>query len=271
MRSAAGWARFRRSGTRCSCPPARSRSSSASIPTGELASVYEPDLAIVSSLPAFAAALRHVGAIAPRWRDWLAEARADYEANLRHEPMEGPVDLGEIMAFLRRRCPPTPSRPAAPGTTPSGRIASPSSRSTGRRFVRVAVRWGTASRLRSRRSSSTRIGRAVLHGRRRLRDELPRAATAVQYELPIVILLVNNGMYATIRMHQERQYPGRVSGTDLRNPDFIALAEAYGAFGERVERTADFERRSRARSSLGSPRCSSSPSIRSGSAPRPAQ
>jgi acetolactate synthase-1/2/3 large subunit len=69
----------------------------------------------------------------------------------------------------------------------------------------------------------------------------PELATAVQYELPIVILLVNNGMYATIRMHQERLYPGRVSGTDLRNPDFVALAEAYGAFGERVERTEDFE------------------------------
>jgi acetolactate synthase-1/2/3 large subunit len=69
----------------------------------------------------------------------------------------------------------------------------------------------------------------------------PELATAVQYELPIVILLVNNGMYATIRMHQERQFPGRVIGTDLENPDFPALARAYGAHGERVERTADFE------------------------------
>jgi acetolactate synthase-1/2/3 large subunit len=69
----------------------------------------------------------------------------------------------------------------------------------------------------------------------------PELATAVQYDLPIVLLLVNNGMYATIRMHQERQFPGRVIGTDLENPDFVALAEAYGAFGERVERTEDFE------------------------------
>ena len=69
----------------------------------------------------------------------------------------------------------------------------------------------------------------------------PEFATAVQYELPIVVLLVNNGMYATIRMHQERQFPGRVIGTDLVNPDFAALAQAYGGFGERVERTADFE------------------------------
>ena len=124
----------------------------------ELASVYEPDLAIVSSLPAFAAALRHVGATAPRWRDWLAEARADYEANLRHEPMEGPVDLGEIMAFLRRRLPADAIQTCGAGnyTVWAHRFAEFSS--TGRRFVRGAVRWGTALRLRSRRSSSTRIG-----------------------------------------------------------------------------------------------------------------
>ena len=65
-------------------------------------------------------------------------------------------------------------------------------------------------------------------------------ATAVQYELPIVVLVVNNGMYGTIRMHQERHYPGRVSGTDLVNPDFARYAEAFGAHGEVVERTAEF-------------------------------
>jgi acetolactate synthase-1/2/3 large subunit len=69
----------------------------------------------------------------------------------------------------------------------------------------------------------------------------PEFATAVQYGLPIVVLLVNNGMYATIRMHQERQFPGRVIGTDLENPDFPALAQAYGGHGERVGRTEDFE------------------------------
>jgi acetolactate synthase-1/2/3 large subunit len=65
-------------------------------------------------------------------------------------------------------------------------------------------------------------------------------ATAVQYELDPIILLVNNGMYGTIRMHQERQYPGRVHGTELNSPDFAAYARAFGAHGETVERTADF-------------------------------
>jgi acetolactate synthase-1/2/3 large subunit len=65
-------------------------------------------------------------------------------------------------------------------------------------------------------------------------------ATAVHRRLGVIVLLVNNNMYGTIRMHQERHYPGRVVGTDLWNPDFAALARAYGAHGEVVERTADF-------------------------------
>jgi acetolactate synthase-1/2/3 large subunit len=65
-------------------------------------------------------------------------------------------------------------------------------------------------------------------------------ATAVQHEAAVVVLVVDNGMYGTIRMHQERHFPGRVSGTDLRNPDFAALAVAFGAHAERVERTTDF-------------------------------
>jgi acetolactate synthase-1/2/3 large subunit len=65
-------------------------------------------------------------------------------------------------------------------------------------------------------------------------------ATAVQFGAPIVVLVVNNGMYGTIRMHQEREYPARVSGTELKNPDFAAYARAFGGHGETVERTADF-------------------------------
>ena len=65
-------------------------------------------------------------------------------------------------------------------------------------------------------------------------------ATAAQYRLNVIVLVVNNNMYGTIRMHQEREFPGRVIGTELRNPDFVALAKAYGAHGERVERTTDF-------------------------------
>jgi acetolactate synthase-1/2/3 large subunit len=65
-------------------------------------------------------------------------------------------------------------------------------------------------------------------------------ATAVQYDLPFVVVLADNGTYGTIRMHQEREYPGRVVATDLKNPDFAAYARAFGGFGITVEKTADF-------------------------------
>jgi acetolactate synthase-1/2/3 large subunit len=65
-------------------------------------------------------------------------------------------------------------------------------------------------------------------------------ATAIQYDRPVIVVVVDNGMYGTIRMHQEREYPGRVSATALRNPDFAALARSYGGHGETVRRTEDF-------------------------------
>jgi acetolactate synthase-1/2/3 large subunit len=65
-------------------------------------------------------------------------------------------------------------------------------------------------------------------------------ATAVQYELPVVVVVCDNASYGTIRMHQERHFPGRVIATDLRNPDFAAYARAFGGFGVTVNKTADF-------------------------------
>ena len=65
-------------------------------------------------------------------------------------------------------------------------------------------------------------------------------ATAVQYDAPFITIVADNGMYGTIRMHQEREYPGRISATELRNPDFPAYARAFGGFGVSVERTEDF-------------------------------
>jgi acetolactate synthase-1/2/3 large subunit len=65
-------------------------------------------------------------------------------------------------------------------------------------------------------------------------------ATAVQERLPVIMLVVNNEMYGTIRLHQERRYPGRPFATDLVTPDFAALARSYGAYAETVERTDDF-------------------------------
>jgi acetolactate synthase-1/2/3 large subunit len=78
-------------------------------------------------------------------------------------------------------------------------------------------------------------------------------ATAVQYELPIVFLIVDNGIYGTIRMHQEREYPGRIVATALRNPDFAAYARAFGGHGATVERTEDFAAAFAAAARVGKP------------------
>ena len=144
---------------------------------GQLGRVYEPDLAIAATLPEAAAALLALEPVEPRWRDWTAAARADYERNLEHEPMEGDVDLGEIMAFLRRRLPGDAIQTCGAGNfTGAGRIASPGSRSSERRRARDPARWATGSRRQSRRSSiHPAARRRVLHRRRRLRDELARA------------------------------------------------------------------------------------------------
>jgi acetolactate synthase-1/2/3 large subunit len=208
----------------------------------ELGLVYEPSLAITSSLPVFAAALRDLGARAPRWQDWARDARADYEANLRSEPMEGPVDLGAVMGFLRERLPADAIQTTGAGnfTVWAHRFAEFARYGTQLCPRSGSMGYGIAAAVAAKLVHPDRIA-LCFTGDGDFVMSSPELATAVQHELPIVILLVNNGMYATIRMHQERVFPGRVVGTDLVNPDFPALARAYGAHGERVERTEDFE------------------------------
>jgi acetolactate synthase-1/2/3 large subunit len=78
-------------------------------------------------------------------------------------------------------------------------------------------------------------------------------ATAIMYDLPIIVIVADNGIYGTIRMHQERDYPGRVSATLLTNPDFGAYARAFGGFGATVERTEDFADEFKAARGSGKP------------------
>ncbi len=151
------------------------------------------------------------------------------------------VDLGEIMAFLRERLPGDAVQTCGAGNftvwahrfaefTQFGTQACPRSGSMG---------YGLPAAVAAQLVHPDRIV-VCFTGDGDFVMSSPELATAVQYRLPIVILLVNNGMYATIRMHQERTYPRRVIGTDLQNPDFPALARAYGAHGERVGQTGDF-------------------------------
>ncbi|PWB60038.1 MAG: thiamine pyrophosphate-binding protein [Bradyrhizobiaceae bacterium] len=209
----------------------------------ELGRVYRPHLAINASPTAFAAALE--GLQPPneiRWRDQAKSAHDDYLAwTEAATAMPGAVNLGEIMVWLRGVLPPDSILCNGAGNFSGwlhrfyrfrrfGTLLGPTSGSMGY-GVPAAI---AAKRLYPERTVFCLAGDGdfLMNGQ--------EFATAVQYDLPITVAIVDNGMYGTIRMHQEREYPGRVIGTALRNPDFAAYAKAFGGFGATVERTADF-------------------------------
>jgi len=208
----------------------------------ELGRVYQAALPINAGMAAFAAAARALGPIAHGARaGWTEGGRRDYLAHIAPTATPGAVQMGEIMATLNDRLP-----PEAFVTNGAGNYSA-----WPNRFYRYRA---FPSQL-APTSGSMGYGTPAAIAAKLVHPERPvvafagdgcflmngqELATAVQYELPIVILVIDNGMYGTIRMHQEREFPSRVSGTDLRNPDFAALARAYGAVGETVETTADF-------------------------------
>ncbi len=208
----------------------------------ELGRVYTPALGIASSPDTFALALSALPPLEPGGREeGTRQGRQDYLDNLRSLPMPGDLDMGAVMATVRARLPAD-----AIFTNGAGNFSvwahrfyefrtyptqlAPTSGAMG-----YGVPAAVAAKLLHPERDVVAIagdGDFLMTG-----QEL---ATAVQFDAAIVVLVVNNGMYGTIRMHQERHYPGRVSGTDLVNPDFAALAEAFGAHGAVVERTEDF-------------------------------
>ena len=209
----------------------------------ELGRVYQAELPINAGMPEFAAAAKALATVdAKAWQTWTAQARADFERWQEPTPMPGAVNLAEIMAILNRRMP-----PETIVTNDAGNFAiwvHRFYRYTGFRTQLAptsgAMGYGVPSAVAAKLVHPDRPVLAFCGdgGFMMTGQEL---ATAVQYDLPIVVLVINNGMYGTIRMHQEREYPGRISGTGLRNPDFPALARAYGAHGELVTTTAEFE------------------------------
>jgi acetolactate synthase I/II/III large subunit len=208
----------------------------------EVGRVYRPALGIVAGGPQTAAALRALEPLdGSRWAERTAAARADYLDNLRHPPARGDVDLGEVMALLRDRLPDD-----AILTNGAGNFSIWAHRFYEFRRYRTclaptsgAMGYGVPAAVAA---AAVRPGRPVvcIAGDGDFLMSGQELATAVQHELPIVVLVVDNGMYGTIRMHQEREFPGRVSGTELVNPDFAAYARSFGALGEAVERTGDF-------------------------------
>ncbi len=210
---------------------------------GELGRVYEPDLAIVSDLTEMGEALRRLLPLdSSAWREWTASARADYLANLEHQPMPGDVDLGEVMAFLRRRLPEDAILTSGAGNFTIWAHRFYEFRRCGTQLAprSGAMGYGLPAALAAKALHPDRLV-VCLAGDGDFMMAASELATAVQYELPVIVLVVDNRMYGTIRMHQERLYPGRVIGTDLVNPDFAALARSFGCHGETVERTEEVE------------------------------
>jgi acetolactate synthase-1/2/3 large subunit len=209
----------------------------------ELGRLYRPHLAINAAPTAFAAALE--GLQPPNeipWSDGTPVAHADYLAwTATPNPQPSDVNLGEIIVWLREHLPPD-----AIICSGAGNFASWIHRYYRfRRFVTHigptsgSMGYGVPAAVAMKRANPDRTvvcvagdGDFLMNGQ--------EFATAVQYELPIVIVLADNASYGTIRMHQEREYPGRVVATDLKNPDFADYARAFGGFGVRVENTADF-------------------------------
>ena len=154
----------------------------------ELGRVYLPDLAIAATLPEAAGALVALDPVEPRWRDWTAAARADYEATLVHESMEGDVDLGEIMAFLRSRPSGRRSADVRPETSRSGRTLGRFTQFGTPAYPRsVSIGYGLPAAVAAQLVHPDHVSSA--YGRRRLRHQLARARDGRTVELPIVILL----------------------------------------------------------------------------------
>jgi acetolactate synthase-1/2/3 large subunit len=212
----------------------------------ELNRVYQADLAINATMNAAARSLEVLTAPPELpWTAWTEAAHADYEANLVPQPLPGNIDMPAIVALLQKHLPAD-----AVLTNGAGNFAS----WTHRFFRHHGLAKGVKTQLAPTAGSMgygvpAGIAANLLTGRVALTmagdgDFLMNGqelATAAQFGGKSIIVLLNNGMFGTIRMHQEREYPQHVHGTGLANPDFVALARAYGWQGTRITQTSEFE------------------------------
>ena len=189
-------------------------------------------------MPALAA-LRLAGC--DRWAPRTAAAHAEWEASLAAPPQPGGLDMGEVVRHLQARLPGD-----AILTNGAGNFATWTNKhfafAEGQRLLAPqsgAMGYGVPAAIAAK---VAHPGRTVVcvAGDGDFQMTLPELGCALQAGAWPIILIVNNGSYGTIRMHQERNYPRRVSFTDIENPDFVALAAAYGTHAERVAATADF-------------------------------
>ncbi|HEX7684372.1 MAG TPA: thiamine pyrophosphate-binding protein [Trinickia sp.] len=208
----------------------------------ELGRVYAADLPIVSGMPEIATALAALAPSGtPAWSGQAEQAHRAYLEWRAPRPMLGDVQLGDIMVQLRERLP----RDAVV-TNGAGNYAIWLHRHFAYRQWRTQVAptsgsmgYGVPAAIAAKALYPERTV-VALAGDGCFMMASHELATAVQYGLNVVFIVVNNGHFGTIRMHQERHYPGRTHGTGLTNPDFAAFARSFGAHGETVERTAEF-------------------------------
>ena len=208
----------------------------------ELGRVFRPSLAIQSGMPEFAVAAAALAPVAAgRWSRWREAARAEYEAGLVPSPSGGPLDLGIIMGWLRDRLPDDAVITSDAGNFSGWPNRFLQYRRPGRQLgpTSGAMGYGVPAAVAAKLVHPDRlvVGFCGDGGFMMTGQEL---ATAMLEGTGPIILVFNNAMYGTIRMHQERRFPGRVVGTALKNPDFLALARAYGAFGASIARTEEF-------------------------------
>ena len=207
---------------------------------GELGRVFRPEIAVCAAAPVMVAALAKVPG-EPRWAGWAAEARAEYEGWQVPVPTPGAVRLEAVVGWLAANLPQNAIVTNGAGNYAAflhryyrfreyGTQLAPTSGSMGYGFpAAIAAKIAKPERM-----------VVCLAGDGCFQMTLNEMSTAVQHGAAVIVIVANNGRYGTIRMHQERAYPGRVSGTDLVNPDFAALALAYGGHGEVVEAQAEF-------------------------------
>jgi acetolactate synthase-1/2/3 large subunit len=204
----------------------------------EIGKIYQPTLGLVAGPNAFAQALRPVSG---GWAAWRAKARASWEAGFDLPPLPSPVDMGLATAHIREVLPEDAILTNGAGNFtvwpnkfykfgPKARLLAPQSGAMG---------YGLPAAIAAKIADPARMV-VCFAGDGDFQMNCQELATAAQYGAQPIVLILNNGIYGTIRAHQERHYPGRVSGTDMINPDFTALARAYGFHAERVSRTEDF-------------------------------
>lgn len=208
----------------------------------ELGRVYRPELAIVADPVGFASAVAGLSPkTSPRWAGAATSANAEYRETLAPKPMPGPTNIAKISATLRERLPHDACITLGAGNFAlfPHRFLQFSGPGTQASPICGAMGYGLPAAIAAKLAFRDRTV-VCYAGDGCFQMTMQELGTAAQNRLGIVVLVFNNGMWGTIRQHQEREYPGRVFGLSLTNPDFAALVRAYGGHGETVARTENF-------------------------------